>query len=497
MIAGGRSSPPSTSWRARRGLLRRALFVWPLLLLAACSSLEAPARTGAALRPAEAPAELALLDELERSTFGYFWDLAHPRTHLVPDRWPTRSFSSVAAVGFGLTAYPIGIERGYVSREAGRARVLETLRSLWRLPQGPGPSGVAGHRGFFYHFLDPETGLRFERVELSTVDTALLLAGALFCQSYFDRDQAEEAEIRDLAERLYRRVEWPWAQDTAPLLSMGWHPETGFIETDWEGYSEGMLVYLLALGSPTHPVGPEAWTAWTRTYAFLDFQGQRYLAFAPLFGHHYSHVWVDFRGIRDAPMRELGLDYFENSRRATLAQRAWAIANPRGWEGLGAELWGVTACDGPADVELHVRGEMRRFWTYAGRGVGADAMIDDGTIAPTGAAASLPFAPALVLPAIAAMRANWGDHLWGEYGFRDALNPTFRWTDVALHHGRVVPGVGWFDTDYLGIDQGPILAMVENHRSNLIWRVMRRNPHLRRGLERAGFTGGWLGSARP
>ncbi|KAB2958903.1 MAG: Tat pathway signal protein, partial [Thermoanaerobaculia bacterium] len=446
-------------------------------------------------RAAPAAAGGALLDDLQQRTFGYFWDLAHPRTLLVPDRWPTRSFSSVAAVGFGLTAVPIGVERGWVSRAEGRARVLGTLRFLWRLPQGPEPAGTAGYRGFFYHFLEPATGMRFERVELSTVDTALLLAGALFCQSYFDRDQAEEAEIRDLAERLYRRVEWPWAQDTAPLISMGWHPETGFIETDWRGYSEAMLVYLLALGSPTHPVGPEAWEAWTSSYEFLEFHGYRYLAFAPLFGHHYSHVWIDFRGIRDAPMRALGFDYFENSRRAALAQRAWAIENPRGWEGLGEDLWGVTACDGPADVELPVRGEPRRFWTYAGRGVGADATIDDGTVAPTGAVASLPFAPEAVLPTIAAMRARWGAHLWGEYGFLDALNPTFRWTDVPVRHGRVVPGVGWFDTDYLGIDQGPILALVENHRSELVWRVMRRNPHLRRGLERAGFTGGWLGSA--
>jgi len=486
-----------------RPVRRARRFVAGLALAAAvaCTSPGPPPPGGTAVAsrpvPASVEAGAALLDELEHRTFRWFWETAHPATHLVPDRWPTQSFASVAAVGFGLTAYPIGVERGWISRAEARARTLATLRFLWSLPQGEAAAGVAGHRGFFYHFLEPATGLRFERVELSTVDTALLLGGALFCQGYFDGADPEEVEIRELAERLYRRVEWPWAQDTAPLLSMGWRPESGFIATDWEGYSEGMLVYLLALGSPTHPIEPEAWAAWARSYEIREFHGQRYLAFAPLFGHHFSHVWVDFRGIRDAPMRRAGFDYFENTRRAALAQRSWAIANPRRWLGLGAELWGVSACDGPADVELPFAGEQRHFYTYAGRGVGADLMIDDGTIAPAGAVASLPFAPEIVLPTIAALRARWGEHLWGEYGFLDALNPSFRWTDVPVRHGKVVPGVGWFDTDYLGIDQGPILAMIENHRSELIWRVMRSHPHLRRGLERAGFTGGWLDAARP
>ena len=282
-----------------------------------------------------------------------------------------------------------------------------------------------------------------------------------------------------------------------PAVGHGWTPEGGYLDSDWRGYNEAMLLYLLALGSPSHPIDPAGWQAWTGRYRWVSFEGYDYVGFPPLFGHQYSHVWVDFRSIRDAYMRGRGLDYFENSRRATLAQRAWAIRNPRGWRGLGEDVWGVTACDGPADVELPVGGETRRFFTYAGRGVGALWTRDDGTIAPTAAGGSVPFAPEVAIPALRAMRARWGEDLYGEYGFFDAFNPSFRSAAPPVHQGRVVPGVGWFDTDYLGIDQGPILAMVENYRSELVWRVMRRDPDLRRGLERAGFEGGWLNGTAP
>ena len=460
-------------------------------------------RVAAAVR--HAASDEAFLDEVQERTFRFFWETAHPETGLVPDRWPTESFSSVAAVGFGLTALPIGAERGWVTREEAAERALLTLRTLARLPQGPEPAGRAGHRGFFYHFLDPATGLRFERVELSTVDTALLLAGALVCRGWFDRDDPAEREIRALAGELVRRVEWDWAQPNPPAIALGWHPEKGFVAADWRGYNEAMIVYLLALGSPTHPVEPAAWAEWTSRYRVATFGGREYLQFGPLFGHQYSHVWVDFRGIEDEFNRHAGFDYFENSRRATLAQRAWAIDNPRGWRGLGEDVWGVTACDGPVDAELEVeleidgeiRRERRRFWTYAGRGVGAFHGVDDGTVAPTAAGGSVPFAPEVAVPALRAMRERYGEHLWGRYGFFDAFNPTFTSLSSDVRHGRVVPGAGWFDTDYLGIDQGPILAMIENHRSGLVWRVMRRDPDLRRGLERAGVTGGWLDDPAP
>jgi len=446
--------------------------------------------------------ERAFADTLSRRTFDWFWETTDRTTGLTPDRWPTKSFSSVAAVGFALTAYPIGVARGWVARDAARARVLTTLRFLWTAPQGPAPTGTAGYRGFFYHFLDMGTGRRFGRVELSTIDTALLLAGALTCRAYFDRDDPGEREVRALADSLYRRADWDWARDGRALVAMGWLPDSapgrkdvnarGFIRSSWYGYTEAMLLYALALGSPTHPVSPNVWDAWAATYKWDRFHGQDYLQFAPLFGHQYSHVWIDFRGVRDAYMRGKGIDYFENSRRAVLAQRAYATANPSGWRGYGPTAWGLTASDGPLDSTFAVDGRARTFHTYWARGAGTDELNDDGTLAPTAVGGSVPFAPEVTLPTLVAMRRAYGTPLFGRYGFVDAFNPTLRALGPTLHHGRVVPGVGWFDTDYLGIDQGPIVAMLENYRSGLVWRLMRQDPYVVRGLCRAGFAGGWL-----
>jgi len=394
-------------------------------------------------------------------------------------------------VGFGLTSYPIGAERGWITREEARGRVLKTLRFLARAPQGPEPKGRTSYKGFFYHFLDMKTGARFEQVELSTIDTTLLLAGALFCQSYFDQKIPEEEEIRALAEELYRRADWTWVRPEPPRVSMGWHPEKGFIDYEWMGFNEAVILYVLALGSPTHPIDPEDWEAFTSTYRWASFYGQEHVQFAPLFGHQYSHVWIDFRGIRDAYMRQKGIDYFENSRRAALAQRAYAMDNPRRFRGYGENVWGLTASDGPFDGDLTIDGEKIHFMTYAARGAAHGEIRDDGTIAPTAAASSIAFAPEIAVPAIEEMHRRWGEHLYAKYGFLDAFNPTLT-QPRKTQHGRIVPGVGWFDGDYLGIDQGPIVAMIENHRTGLIWNVMRRNPHVVRGLKRAGFTGGWL-----
>jgi hypothetical protein len=464
---------------------RRLLLATVLPLASGCIGGWARPRTGGVALP-------PLFDDLERRTFDFFWDTANSNG-LVPDRYPTPSFSSIAAVGFGLTAYPIGIERGYITREQAIERVLATVRFFHGAPQGPQASGTAGYKGFFYHFLDMRTGTRHGDVELSSVDTALLLGGMLFCRSYFDRGTAAESEIRNLVDEIYARIDWPWLQVRAPAISHGWSPEEGFIPYDWMGYSEAMIVYILALGSPTHAVAPDAWSAWTSTYgpAWGTLHGLEHLTFMRLFGHQYSHVWIDFRGIRDPFMRSHGIDYFENSRRATYAHRAYAIANPMGWKGYGENMWGLTACDGPADVTLAYRGEPRRFWTYTARGVGLERVVDDGTLAPTAAAASLPFAPEIVVPAVEEMHRRHGERIYSRYGFLDAFNASFEY-DVPLHHGRRVAGFGWVDNDYLGIDQGPIIAMIENHRSDLVWRTMRGNPHIRRGLERAGFTGGWL-----
>lgn len=457
----------------------------------------------AAIRPvAVAPekaslgaADVAFLDDLERRTFRWFWDKTNPKNGLVPDREPTPSFSSVAAVGFGLAAYPIGAERGWITREEARERTLTTLRFLRNAPAGEAAAGASGTRGFLYHFLDMEAGRRFETVELSTMDTALCLAGALFCESYFDGAGPAEAEVRALAEDLFRRADWAWAASARPpRISMGWTPEKGFLDYDWHGYNEAMIVHILALGSPTHPVGAETWSAYTSTYRWATFQGQTFVNFAPLFGHQYSHVFLDLEGIRDAYMRDKGIDYFENSRRATLAQRAYAVANPGRFAAYGEDVWGLTACDGPADVALDVNGRRVRFFSYAARGAGAHDVRDDGTLAPAAAAGSLPFTPELSVRALRTMVSRWGDDLYGSYGFRDAFNPTFTFS-AALKHGRVVAQKGWFDVDALGIDQGPILAMIENQRSGLVWRTMRKNPAIVRGLVRAGFTGGWLARA--
>lgn len=477
-----------------------ATVAWAALLLVGCanSTTGAPSPAGtSAYRPTTS--ERAFLDTLSRRTFDFFWQTTNAKNGLTPDRWPTKSFSSVAAVGFALTAYPIGVQHGWVTRDAARERVLTTLRFFWNAPQGTEGTNVTGNHGFFYHFLDMDTGYRFDRVELSTIDTALLLAGALTCREYFTGDDAGDREVRVLADSIYARVDWQWARDGTTLVNMGWRPdaaanqnERGFNISSWRGYDEGMLLYILALGSPTHPIDPAAWTEWTSTYKWNHFQGQDYLQFAPLFGHQYSHVWIDFRAVQDDYMRGKGIDYFENSRRATLAHRAYATANPSGWVGYERDIWGLSASDGPLDSTLAVDGRPRTFHTYWARGAGTDALNDDGTLAPTAVGGSVPFAPEVAVPALVAMRHAYGDALFGQYGFVDAFNPTLRASGPPLHHGRIVDGLSWFDTDYLGIDQGPILAMVENWQSGLVWELMKHNKDVVRGMCRASFTGGWL-----
>jgi hypothetical protein len=464
-----------------------------LVIVSACSSATSITGVSGPIPPSSlTPRQTAFLDTLERRTFDWFWDQTDNTNGLTPDRWPTKSFSSVAAIGFALTAYPVGVERGYVTRGAAATRTLNTLRFMYNAPQGSQPTNVTGYKGFFYHFLDMQTGYRFERVELSTIDTSLLIAGVLFCQSYFTGADGTESAIRAYADSLYLRIEWPWAMARPPVVSMGWHPESGFINADWKGYDEGMIVYVLALGSPTHPIDPAAWTEWTKTYNWATFYGQTHVNFAPLFGHQYSHVWIDFRGIQDAYMRGKGIDYFENSRRATISQQLYAIDNPGEWRDYGPNVWGLTAGDGPFDTTLVIAGRPRQFWTYTARGAAAGEIRDDGTVAPTAAGGSVPFAPEITIPALIAMREKYGDNLFTNYGFLDDFNPTL--TDVTPKYGRVTRGVGWFDTDYLGIDQGPIIAMIENYRTDLIWKTMRKNPYIVAGLKKAGFTGGWLGN---
>lgn len=440
------------------------------------------------------PAGQAFLDTVERRTFDFFWKVSDSTTGLTPDHALTPTFSSVAGVGFALTAYPIGASRGYVSREAAAHRARVTLQFLWESPQGPADTGTIGFKGFFYHFLDMKHGRRWVPSELSMMDTALLLAGVLFNGQYFDAATPDETAIRAYADSLYTRVDWNWAQNFPPLLSLGWTPDSGFYAYDYRGYNEAMLLYVLALGSPTHAITPDAWPEYARTYRWATFYGQSYLDFAPLFGHQYSHIWIDFRDIVDPYMRAHGSDYFENSRRATYAQRAYAMADSLGYVGYGADAWGFTSCDGPAWITLVLDGKTRRFRTYAARGVSAVGSFDDGTIAPTAAGGSVAFAPEIAIPTLLAMRRKYGDNVFSTYGFVDAFNPTFV-APVKVEEGRVDPAQGWFASDYLGIDEGPIIAMIENYRSGLIWNTMRKSPYIIRGLRRAGFSGGWLDQA--
>lgn len=488
--------------------MKNPVRILPLvLLLSSCAATTGPAARAPGI--ATTGAAEAFSEDLSRRTFRYFWETTDTKRCLAPDRWPSNPFSSIAATGFALTAYGIGAERGYVTRNEAAVRTRDCLRFYWTAPQGPATQGVTGHKGFFYHFLKNEDGTRSRQTELSTVDTTLLLGGVLFAQSYFDRRNAVEAEIRELADKIYARVDWNFVQrenskipsgngGSGKAIAMGWYPEKQDFGThDWVGYNEGMLIYILAAGSPTHPVGREAWdNGWAAKLQedWGTYRGYEHLQFEPLFGHQYSHVWVDFRGIQDSFMHAKGIDYFENSRRATLSQQAYGAANPDEWVGYSGTMWGWTASDGPTNAAngLLVNGKPRKFMGYSARGVSAVRVVDDGTIVPTAPGGSIPFAPEQTLTALMTMRQTYGARLYTDYGFKDAFNPSYTFVDAGSRSGTVDPQLGWVARDHLGIDQGPILAMLENHRSGLVWKVMRKNPHVRRGLTRLGFSGGWL-----
>jgi hypothetical protein len=398
----------------------------------------------------------ALLDLLQASAFDYFWREVNPRNGLIRDRNTTNAPCSIAAVGFGLSAITIGIDRGWISRAEGGERVRTTLRTFSEGAQGESPEGTMGHRGWYYHFIDMRTGHRFWKCELSTIDTALLLAGAVDARHYFVGSDPLESEVRDLANRLVERVDWRWMLGDRDTLPMGWNPGDGFLKSRWVGYNEAMLLYLLGMGAARDPLPSSCWAGWTAGYQWQRAHGFDFVRFEPLFGHQYSHAWIDFREISDDWMRGRGLDYFENSRRATLAQQAYAVANPGGFKGYGATVWGFTACDGP-------RG-------YGARGA-PPAFNDDGTIAPTAVGGALPFAPEASVAALRTFHERFGSRLWTAYGFRDAFN---------LHQD-------WWGPDVLGIDQGVVLLMIENYRTGRGWRRFMQAPEVQRGLAAAGF----------
>lgn len=397
------------------------------------------------------------LDYIQQTHFDYFWYLANPNNGLIPDRSTPTSPCSIAAVGFGLTAIGIGIDHGWISRTQGVARVLTTLNTFLNGPQGTSTSGTIGYKGWFYHFLEMNTATRSPNSELSSIDTALLLAGMLYAKQYFDGADADETNIRTMTDAIFNRVDWNWMARGTNVLSLGWFPPGSFITHNWIGYNEAMLLYLLGLGAATNPLPASSWERWTSGYTWATNYGQAYVPFPPLFGHQYSQCWIDFRHTADAYMNSRNSTYFQNSRRATLAQRAYCIANPLGRVGYGSNVWGITACDGPTG--------------YSARGA-PPAENDDGTIAPTAAGGSIAFTPEFSLPALRHFYNQFRFRIWTAYGFRDAFNL----------------GQQWYASDELGIDQGPIVVMIENYRSQRVWQLFMRNEEIQRGLQRAGFV---------
>ena len=417
-----------------------------------------------------------LLEQLQKAAFDYFVENVDAATGLVADTSRKGAPASIAVVGFALSCYPVGVERGWLARADAAAHTLNALRFFWNSPQGAA-ADVTGYRGFYYHFLDMRTGRRVWNCELSLIDTTLLLAGMLTAAAYFTGPIAAEAEIRELAEALYRRVDWQWARNGGATVAQGWKPECGFLQSGWEGYSEATILYVLGLASPTFPLPADSFAGWTATYQWENIYGYEFLYAGPLFIHLFSHAWIDFRGIQDEFMREKGSDYFENSRRAVAVQREYAARNPHGFVGYGPNLWGITAGDGPGNEELRESGRDRRFFGYTDRGVPFGR--DDGTIAPWGMLAALPFSPPSVLTAVRHMIERYPDICVG-HRLRSSFNPS------------LVDQGGWISEGYYGLDQGIVAMMIENHRSGLIWRLMRSCPQIATGLRRAGFAGGWL-----
>ena len=411
--------------------------------------------------PAAAQTTEALLDTLQHTAFDFFWNEANPANGLIRDRnAPGSTFASIASVGFGLSGIPIGIDHGWVSRSAGAARVHRTLLTFYNGPQGTASLGTIGYKGLFYHFLNMNSATRYGTdVELSSIDSALLFAGMLDSRQYFDSpSDTTEIAIRAMADSIEQRADWNFMRNLNPGIMMGWKPSFGFLGYgQWIGYNEAMIMYLLALGTPSRAVPASAWDQWTSGYHYNTYNGYSFVTCPPLFTHQYSHCWVDFRDIADAFMRTKGHDYFENSRRATLAQRNYCIANPIGALGYSDSLWGLTAGDGP--------------FGYTARGA-PPAQNDDGTITPTAAISSIPFTPNESIGFIRYMWDHFRPTVWGPYGWKDGFN---------LSVGN------WVATDVIGIDQGPILMMIENYRTQRPWQRMMSHPSIQRGLQRAGF----------
>jgi hypothetical protein len=384
-----------------------------------------------------------LLDDLEKSGCLLFWEQGSPDTGQVLDRArydlngarDPRRMASIAATGFGLTALCIADKRRYFAHAAIVERVRATLD--WHLNKMPEV------HGFFYHFTDIETGARWNRTELSPIDTSLLLCGVLTAREHFS-----DARIKSLTQQIYERVDWPWMLNAGNTFAMAWGPETGFHKGRWDHYCELMMMYLLAIGSPSHPVTSEIWNDFSRPK--IEYNGMEFISDgAPLFTHQYSQAWYDFRHKRDAYA-----DYFENSVIATRVHKAFCLSHP---EWYNEDYWGVSASDSAHGYK-------------AWGGPPPKGQLD-GTVAPCAAAGSLPFLPVDCIAVLRAMRSKWGDRAWSRYGFVDAFHPA----------------ANWYDPDVLGIDQGISVLMAENLRSGFVWKTFMRNPECARAMQLVGF----------
>ncbi len=384
-----------------------------------------------------------LLDDIQRGAFAFFWNESSAKTGQTKDRAlaagnDTRQMSSIAATGFGLTALCIGDRRGYRSPNEIRERVRTTLRFL--------ANDLPNVHGFFYHFIHIETGGRWENVELSSIDTSLLLCGVLMARQYF-----ADQEIKDLATKIYERVDWPWMLNGGKTFSMGWKPESGFLDARWEHYCELMMIYLLGIGSPTHPVASSSWDAWTRPA--ISYQGIDFISGNdPLFTHQYSQAWFDFRKKHDSYA-----NYFQNSVKATKAHKLFCLSLRDHFPDYSDELWGISASD-------YVNG----YTAWGGPPLQGPI---DGTIVPCATGGSLPFLFEDCMRVLRTLRGPYAKRAWSKYGFVDAFNPLGQWTDG----------------DVLGIDQGITMVMAENHRTGFVWEQFMKNEEARRGMERAGF----------
>jgi hypothetical protein len=389
------------------------------------------------------PEDEKFLDEVEHGNFLFFWEQGNPTTGLIKDRCNVRTpdtsaAASIASTGFGLTAICIGEKRGYVSHSEARLRVVQALSFLWhKLPT---------HRGFFYHFANINTGERMWDSEVSSVDTAMLLCGILTCRQHF-----QDGTISDLAHAIFDRVDWTWLSEDTTLLSHGWTPEFGFIPSRWDLYSELMMMYLLGMGSSSHPLNSDAWFAWKRNV--FEYDGLRYIgSFAPLFVHQYSQAWFDFRGKRDR-----FTDYFQNSVIATDVHRRFCLELNEQFVDYTNALWGITASDSEKG--------------YVAWG-GPPAMGPiDGTIVPAATGGSLPFLPDATMRVLRTIHDHF-PKAWCRYGFVDAFNPL---TD-------------WYDSDVIGIDTGITMLMAENARTGFVWETFMKNPEAQRGMQKAGFN---------